>query len=120
MHLVEIFYSTFWVSAFSVIWFYTDWFIHYTQLFGIAENQRLKYISFIAENPDKYFPDFLHEMSLHTDNKIIKFILKLVSCPLCLSFWLSGITALVYTNASIIAPVYIISLFILLQIKKML
>jgi hypothetical protein len=120
MLIVEIFYCTFWISAISIIWFYTDWFIHYSQLLKIAENVRLKYTSFIKNDPTKYFPDFLYDLSLGSNNRYFKFILKMVSCPLCLIFWLSVMSALVCSNIIIAAPVYILSLFIVLQIKKLL
>ena len=120
MLIVEIFYCSFWISAISVIWFYTDWFIHYSQLLKIAEDLRLRYSSFIKDYPTRYFPDFLYDRSLVTNNRYFKFILKLISCPLCLIFWLSVISALVCSNIIIAAPVYILSLFIVLQIKKLL
>jgi hypothetical protein len=119
MLIAEIFYSVFWISAISVIWFYTDWVVHYTQLFKIAENSRLQYSSFIKNNPNMYFPDFLYEKSLKTNNRFTKFAYKLVSCPFCLIFWLSFFASIICANALITAPVYILSLFIVLQIKKM-
>ncbi len=119
MLLEQIFYSTFWVSAFSIVWFCTDWFIHYTQLLGIMEKARTAYTLFISNNPDKYFPDFLFELSKFTDNRFIKFICKMLSCPFCLMVWLSLLSSTFYGNAIIAAPVYVLSLFIVLKIKQM-
>lgn len=115
----EIFYSTFWISMFSVVWFYTDWFLHYTSLLGVALNTRLSYLSYITENPNKFFPDFLYEKALNTNNQTIKFLGALISCPLCLHVWLSALTFIFYFKICIIAPVYILSLFIVFQIKKL-
>lgn len=120
MLFAEIFYSTFWVSMISIIWFYTDTVLHYTQLLGIAVEMRLDYMSYIIENPERYFPDYLHEKSLETTDNIIKFLAKLFSCPFCLTFWLAVLSSLVYSKAIIIAPVYVMSLLIILQIKRML
>ena len=120
MLMVEIFYCTFWISAISVLWFYTDWFIHYSQLIGIAEDFRLRYTTFIQNNPDKYFPDFLFNLSLKTNNRYIKFVYKLISCPFCLLFWLALISSFFCSTIAAAAPIYILSLFIVLQIKKML
>jgi hypothetical protein len=120
MLLQEIFYSTFWISMFSVIWFYTDWFVHYSTFFGVAGKLLLEYVCFVAENQHKYFPDFLYEKTLNIDNQIIKFAGKLLSCPLCLHVWLALGAAIVYGNLIIAAPVYILSLLIVFQIKKML
>lgn len=118
MAIAQIFYCSFWISAISIIWFYTDWFIQYSQLLNIAKNLRLKYIEYITENPNNYFPDFLYEQSLDIDNTPIKFLCKLVSCPFCLLSWMSIFAALICSNIIIAAPVYVISLFIVLQIKN--
>ena len=115
----NFFHCIFWVSTVSVIWFYTDWVIHYAQLFNLAETFRLQYSTFITKNKNQYFPDFLYSLSLKTSNRFIKFIYKLVSCPFCLIFWLACIACLTCLNFVAIAPLYIISLFIVLQIKKL-
>lgn len=119
MLVEQIFYSTFWISAISIIWFCTDWFVHYSQLFGIWENLRLQYTSFISENKNGFFPDFLYKKSLKTSNKCFKFLLKLVSCPFCLNFWLAVFAGFFCREMVIVAPAYVLSLFILLQIKRM-
>ena len=115
----EIFYSTFWISMISIIWFYTDTFLHYAQFLGIATEMRLDYMSFIIEHPDRYFPDYLYEKSLKTQDGVIKFLAKLISCPFCLLMWLAVLSSIIYLNVIITAPVYVLSLFIVLQIKKM-
>jgi len=119
MLVEQIFYSIFWVSTISVIWFCTDWFVHYSQLFKIWENMRLLYTSHILKNKDDFFPEFLYKQSLKTNNRIHKFLLKLISCPFCLNFWLAVIAGTICKNVLVIGPVYVLSLFILLQIKKM-
>ncbi len=117
MLFVDFFLYTFLVSAISIVWFCTDWFIHYSQLFGFAENLRLKYTSYITKHSDKYFPDFLYTLTPTIESKILKFVLKLASCPFCLNFWIS--VGVCVFHPMLIAPVYVCSLFILLQIKKM-
>ena len=119
MLTVEIFYGVFWVSAISVVWFCTDWFIYYSQLFNFAKITRLEYEFFIKQNPNKYFPDFLFEKSLDSNNRFKRFMYKMLSCPFCLMAWLSLIASFICSAFIIAAPVYVISLFILLQIKKM-
>ena len=120
MQMTEIFYGIFWVSAFSVIWFYTDWFEYYTQLLGIANKLRLLYQQFRIKQPQAYFVDFLYARSLTTNNRFKKFALKLISCPLCLLVWLSIIVGIVCNNLLIVAPIYIGALFVTFQIKKLL
>ena len=119
MHIQEIFYGIFWISMISAIWFYTDWFIHYTQLFGLAEKTKLLYQEFLMKNPGSFFNEFLYTRSLLTSNPIKKFVYKLISCPFCLLVWLClGYSALCGTLV-VCAPVYIGSLLITLQIKRM-
>lgn len=120
MQLEEIFYSIFWISAISTIWFYTDWVDYYMQLFGICKDFRLRYRSFVMSNTDKYFPDYLYKLSLTTENRFLKFFLKLISCPFCLLVWLAVICGVVYNSFLIVGPVYVLSLLIHLQIRKML
>ena len=114
----QIFYSCFWISAICIIWFYTDWFVYYAQLFGFAEKIRLDYASYLVNQPDKFFADYLYELSLTSDNKWIKFILKLISCPFCLIFWLSAAASIICDCLFLLAPVYVITLFIVFQIRK--
>lgn len=120
MQLSVIFYLSSFVSTFAIVWFYTDTFLYYSQLLGIFENIRLQYTSFINKNPDKYFPDFLHEKGLTFENRFIKFLCKLVSCPFCLIFWLSLFSSLFISNILLTAPIYITSLIVTFGIKKML
>lgn len=120
MLIAEIFYSTFWVSMISIIWFYTDTFLHYTQLLGIATEMRLDYMSYVIENPDRYFPNYLHEKSLECNDNVVKFLAKLISCPFCLLTWLALFASVFCSTMIIIAPVYVLSLFIVLQTKRML
>lgn len=118
MLTVEFFYLIFWNVLISVVWFRTDWFVYYTQLFGIGETLRLRYTSFVNKNPNSYFPDFLYKMSLQSSNRFKKFFLKMISCVMCLIFWTSLIGALWVDNIVLTAPLYIISLFMFLQIKN--
>lgn len=120
MLFVEIFYSTFWVSMISILWFYTDIVLHYTQLLGIATEMRLDYVSFVIEHPNRYFPEYLYEKSLESQDNFIKFLAKLISCPFCLLSWLALLASIAYCNIIIIAPVYVLSLFIVLQTRRML
>ena len=115
-----IFYLSSFVSTFAIVWFYTDTFLYYSQLFGIFENTRLQYTTFINKNPDKYFPDFLFELGLTSKNKFIKFLCKLVSCPFCLIFWLSLFASFSVLNIFLTAPIYITSLVITFGTKKLL
>jgi hypothetical protein len=120
MLLVELFYSFFWCITISFIWFYTDSFLYYSQLFGIFSKTRLKYQHFLLQNPKSYFSDFLFQKSLEENNRIKKFCLKLISCQLCLPFWLALIITLIAGNVLLAAPTYIVTISFLLGIKHLL
>jgi hypothetical protein len=118
MQIANFFLGTFWVTAVAIVWFCTDWFVHYTQLFGILENMRLRYTSYIMGGEGRYFPEFLHQISLTNPNRFAKFILKLVSCPFCLLAWLSVIAGSILGSLALIAPIYVCSLVILMHVKS--
>ncbi len=115
-----IFFCTLWISAISIIWFYTDWFIHYTQLFDIFEDFRKKYIDFIENNQEKYFPDFLHSLSLSEQSNcnFKRFAFKIASCPFCLLFWVSLLSCFAMNHPLCAAPVYVFSLILTLYVRK--
>jgi len=117
MQISEFFLGVAWVSSVGIVWFCTDWFVHYSQLFGIFETMRLRYSSFILGGEGRYFPEFLHQISLTTKNKFGKFALKLLSCPFCLLMWLSMAAGISMQSWELIAPIYVSSLIILLHIK---
>ena len=120
MLLVELFYSFFWCSTISFVWFYTDFFLYYAQLFNVFTKTRLSYQSFLLSNPNSYFSDFLFQRSLNEDNRFKKFCLKLLSCSLCLPFWLALILSLIAGNILLTAPIYITTICFLLGIKHLL
>ena len=119
MLTVNFFYCTLWISCLSVFWFYTDWFAHYSQLLNVAEETRIKYMLYIEKYPDKYFPEFLYDLSFYTDNRLTKFLFKLISCPFCLIFWLCVLFSALFCSLVDIAPMYVLSLFTVLQIKRL-
>lgn len=118
MVFIKILLSVSWISFVAIIWLYTDTVLYYSHLFGVFENIRLKATAFIKKNPDKYFPDYLYSQSLQTKNRKIKFLLKLASCPFCFLVWLSVIAGFIIHNVASIALIYILSLFIVLEVKK--
>ena len=119
MKIPEIFYSVFWISAISIIWFYTDSFLYYSRLFKLWIDVRLEYLAYIAVNPSKFFPDFLTEKFSVHPNSVYSFLSKLIGCPFCLTVWLSVLAGILYNEPIIIGPVYILSLFVIFQIKNL-
>lgn len=120
MVFVNIFYCVFWVVMLLILWFKTDWVLHYCELLKIFKTFRSDFKQFLNINSHLYFPDFIYEKTYTSTNPLVKFLGKLISCPLCLGFWLSfGVCMLFGLNIILIAPIYVISLFIFLQIKKL-
>lgn len=119
MILDQIFYSSCWISSICIIWFYTDWFIYYANLFNLFNSVQTKYLEYITNNPDSYFPNFLYLHTINHSNSWIRFFGKLLNCPLCLIFWFSFVAGLYLGNVLIIGPCYIISLIIVLKIKNL-
>lgn len=115
----EIFYAIFLISALSIIWFYTDSALWYSQLFNIFSTFRLEYGSFINQHPEKYFPDFLYYKGTKSQNRLMKFLFKLISCPFCLIAWLSIISASALDSIQSVGVIYVCSLYIVLLIKKL-
>ena len=119
MQFLDLFYSVFWVSFLSIIWFFTDTLLYYTQLLGWFETIRYQYSSFVSKNQDKYFPDFLYVQSLKADNRWIKFVLKLASCPFCTTFWLAFFASGICHNFLLLAPIYVITMFVVCGMKRL-
>ena len=119
MPLLDLFYSVFWVSFISIIWFFTDTLLHYLQLTGLFDTFRYQFNTYVSKNQDKYLPDFLYVQSLRTPGKVSKFLLKMLSCPFCTTFWLSLAAALVCQNLLLLAPIYVLSMFVVLSTKKL-
>lgn len=120
MQIVELFYCVLWISFVSIIWFYTDTVVYYLQLLNLKENFRHSFASFVNKYPDKFLPDYLFSLSLKTDNRLTKFVLKLLSCVFCTTFWLSLIAAFLCTNLLLIGPIYVFSILTILYVKRML
>lgn len=119
MLLEQIFYGCFWISAISILWFYTDWFVYYAELLGIFGNIRREYATYIANNPDSFFSSFLYIYTINNSNKIYRFIFKLLDCPFCLILWLSLIWCLCISQLKLLGPIYVISLSIVLKIRNL-
>jgi hypothetical protein len=119
MLLVEIFYCAFFVTTLAVIWFKTDWILHYCQLFGLLKSFQINFLNFIAKESDSYLPEYIYQQSKKSSNKFYKFIGKLVSCPFCVLFWLALGCSLFYGTLLLVCPVYILSLLLFLGIKNL-
>ncbi len=85
MHLI----FTILAVAYSLLaWFNKDAFIEYSQLFKLSKLFKIDEFKQVTENdPTMSYPIFL---ASYYNN----FFTRLVSCPICLSFWLSALYSL--------------------------
>jgi hypothetical protein len=98
-----------------ILWFEGD-ITNFIQkvLFNIKLFKREEYEQYmLSEDAESTYPDFLYE-------KYPSFFTKLISCPICLSFWLTIIhTVLIFKSNSIyILPISYLSTLILYLISK--
>lgn len=118
MLLADLFYGFFWTCAISFIWFYTDSFVYYSQLFRVFNKTRLEFQSYLLVKPSSLFTDFLAVKASSESNVVKKFVLKLSSCILCFSFWVAIAVCLFIGNVGLTAPTYILTISFLLGIKN--
>lgn len=95
------------------LWFYTDFFAYYLRTFKFIFPQKIYdwflVDSFFTDDTDTdSFIDYLYLKRGFTNNFIIKFFLKLFSCGLCLTSWLSIVISLIYGNILYTGLIFII------------
>lgn len=118
MQLASFFIAVSWIVLVAIVWYKTDVVNQYTTLFGIGNNIRIKYLSFLRKNPYAYLPDFLLSIGKESPIAILRFLAKLQSCALCLIFWLATIAAIIQgSNLLYIGPIYVCAVFCFYLIK---
>jgi len=96
-----------------IIWFNTDSFIQYIKLFRLSKFTYIKeFEQELFENPDLKYLDFAYFKEPSFSN-------KLISCPYCLSFWISFVSAIIATSEPLLGfVVYPMSLIIYFSFIK--
>lgn len=75
--------AIFMIGMILLVWFKTDAFNEYCKVFGLDEKFHLdQYNQLLKDGGDLSYPEFLIEY-------YPSFFTKLLSCPICLSMWLS-------------------------------
>lgn len=103
------------ISTLLLVWFKSDAFVEYGKLLGL--NRLLELDKYEEKRSSESF-ELTYPMFLRITHD--NFIFKLITCPLCISFWLSLILCLSFVNFYFIPVVYIVSLFIYGVITKLL
>ena len=107
--------STFIVSI-LILWFKTNAFVEYCNLLGLSNVVQ----NYNNDSSSLTYPQFLFvKRNSLTSNKFYLFILKLITCPLCLSLWLCIISGIILGNIIYIPLLYITVLFIYFSLCKL-
>jgi hypothetical protein len=98
------------------VWFNTTAFYDYLKLFGA--NKFFK--EYEKTPPTVTYPQFLYQnKETLSDNRIIKFLIKLITCVFCLNFWTTLCICTYYNAHSYIPLVYICTLLIHGTLKRL-
>ena len=93
------------VIAVMLIWFKTNAYVEYCKLFGLTK----MLIGYNNDSNDLTFPQYLYiKSNTLTKCSICKFIIALITCPLCICFWLS-LGAASLSGAFLLTPIYYVS-----------
>ena len=99
-----------------ILWFKTDAFIDYCKLFNVF-TPLVKNFNY---STSRSFPQYLYVTYKNgIKNRFNLFLLKLVTCPLCLSLWLSIVSGILFGCIFSIPLLYISSLFIYFNLIKL-
>lgn len=92
------------IVTIMIIWFNSGAFPAYCKLFGFY-----KLLLGYDKNSDGLtFPQYLYIKSRSVFKcSICKFIIELITCPLCLGFWLSVLGACLFLHYTLIPVVYL-------------
>jgi hypothetical protein len=113
--MIDFLYSLGFIVTFLIVWFQTDAFVEYCKVFGF------KKILFNYEFSELTFPQYLYsKRNILCKTKISLFYIKLITCPVCLSFWLCLIAGTIINNFLIIPLLYVTSVFVYLVFSKLL
>jgi hypothetical protein len=105
------------IVAILVVWFQSNAFVEYCKLFGLKKIL----LGYEDDTNNLTFPYFLLiKKNILFQCSICKFLIMLITCPICLGFWLSIVGACL-TFSILYTPVYYItSLFVYFLLTRIL
>ena len=96
------------VITIMIVWFKTNAFVEYCNLF----NLKILLLGYGQDTNSLTFPQYLYIKSrTFFTNSIVHFLIALITCPVCLGFWLSVAAASLYGTISLF-PLFYISVLI--------
>ena len=112
MSILILLNLSFFIGCFSFIWFNTDFLPFYLKLFKRLISSKIYYLLFVDEYFNRTdqdlsysYVEYLSIKYYFTKNFTLTFILKLLSCPICLCTWMSILACL---SCGVIASVGIV------------
>ena len=104
--LLDIFLFSSLISTALIVWFNTEAFEEYARMLGADKFFKVRmYENKLKKNPTLNYHDYLN---LYHNS----FFVRLITCPYCLGFWLSIITASVTLGLLFAGIYYIVSLLL--------
>ena len=105
--MIEYLQSCFLISFILLVWLKTDAFYEYCKIFGFKKLFKIEEYSVFAEGPEKFLGLGL-ETKTGTDLSYLEylrveydsFLMRLLSCPICLGTWLNIILCLALKDFS--------------------
>jgi hypothetical protein len=92
------------VITIMIVWFKTNAFVEYCSLF----NFKKLLFGYDSGSDNLTFPQYLYIKSRTLfSSSIFRFLVALITCPLCLGFWLSVIAATIYGSILLFPSFYI-------------
>lgn len=111
----------FWGGLLTHLWFYSDFWTFYIKVFKKFVPVKIYQWLLIEEylnnqNPDYMFDSYIEYLYLkrgtYNTNFLVKFALKLLSCNLCFTFWISVIICIIVNNLLLLGLAYFIIRFV--------
>jgi len=103
--LILLIQEIFLIGLICHLWYYTDFFTMYASLLAKFIPKRIYSFLLIDEFTNRSgeelrasYPFYIYQKYSLSKNKILIFLLKLVSCPICFTTWLSIFAAITCGN----------------------
>ena len=97
------------IVTIMVIWFKSNAFVEYAKLLGL----KTLLVGYNEESEGLTFPQHLYLKGKQFFKcSICKFIIALITCPLCIAFWLCVIGACIFTHWTLIPVLYLTVLIV--------
>lgn len=113
--MLAIFLSWSVIAMILLIWFRTDAFLEYCKVFHLDKISFYKHYESIKKHEDMRMTYHQYLLTYHNN-----FFTRLITCPVCMAFWVAGFYALLSLKACALPVAMIGGLILYLIIDKLL